>query len=227
MNAFSSFPSVGVFVLHTLPFKTLALSREEANRDRSLGRSFTIIFLRLQASHYSYPRISAATAFRKVPGTMACYYAENASLESCDQKGHCRIWMLGKRASPKERFCCSSCSEWLQSEGHARPYTAWSVVDSPWPVHTLDASVVVLPGSGIEESHDACYYAANSNMSGCKQAGVQRMWMTGKNASPKNRLCCIPCATRLREEHHAEVIESVCIAPPVVLLKPSDDDMPR
>ena len=109
----------------------------------------------------------------------------------------------------------------------ARPYTAWSVVDSPWPVHTLDASVVVLPGSGIEESHDACYYAANSNMSGCKQAGVQRVWMTEKIVSPENRLWCIPCASRLREEHRAEVIESVCIVPPVALLEPSDDDMQR
>ena len=87
-----------------------------------------------------------------------------------------------------------------------------------------DASVVVLPGSGIEESHDACYYAANSNMSGCKQAGVQRMRMTGKNASPRKRLCCIPCATWLREEHHAEVIESVTIAPPVALIESVDDD---
>ena len=52
-------------------------------------------------------------------------------------------------------------------------------------------------------------YTADSNMSGCKQAGVQRVWMTGKNVSPKNRLCCIPCATWLREEHRAEVM-SLC-----------------
>ena len=104
MNAFSSFPSVGVFVLHTLPFKTLALSREEANRDRSLGRSFTIIFLCLQASHYSYPRISAATAFRKVPGTMACFYAENASLESCDQKGAVPDMDAWEKSLPERAF---------------------------------------------------------------------------------------------------------------------------
>ena len=72
-----------------------------------------------------------------------------------------------------------------------------------------DASVVALTASTVEESHDACHYAANGNMSGCKQAGVQRMRMTGKNASPRKRLCCIPCATWLREEHCAEVIESV------------------
>ena len=72
-----------------------------------------------------------------------------------------------------------------------------------------DASVMILPGSGIEESHDACHYAANSNMSDCKKAGVQHMWMTGKNASPRRRLCCIPCATWLRERHCAVVIESV------------------
>jgi hypothetical protein len=72
-----------------------------------------------------------------------------------------------------------------------------------------DASVMVTPGSGVENSHEACHYAGNRNMSGCKQAGVQHMWMTGKNASPRKRLCCIPCATWLRDRHCAEVIESV------------------
>jgi hypothetical protein len=114
VNAFSAFPIVSIFVLHTWLFITLALSREEANRDQSLGRSFTIIFLCLQASHYSYPHISAATAFRKVPGTMACYYARNASVDSCDQTGHSRMWMLGNRASPKERLCCIPCATWLR-----------------------------------------------------------------------------------------------------------------
>jgi hypothetical protein len=121
VNAFSAFPIVSIFVLHTLLFITLALSREEANRDQSLGRSFTIIFLCLQASHYSYPHISAATAFRKVPGTMACYYARNASVDSCDQTGHSRMWMLGNRASPKERLCCIPCATWLRSNDMADP----------------------------------------------------------------------------------------------------------
>ena len=104
--------------------------------------SCVLLCVSLQAPCRSYPSIRACTAFRKVPGTMACYYA-GLSLESCDQKGQCRIWMLGKGASLEERFCCSSCSEWLQREGRVRPYTAGSVVDSPWSVLTLDASVVV------------------------------------------------------------------------------------
>ncbi len=61
VNEFSSFQIVSVSVLHNLFFKTLALSPEEANRDRSLGCSSKIKFLGLQASHYSNPRISAAT----------------------------------------------------------------------------------------------------------------------------------------------------------------------
>jgi hypothetical protein len=87
-----------------------------------------------------------------------------------------------------------------------------------------DASVVVLPGSRTEESHDSCYYAANSILLSCKQAGVQPMRMTGENASPRERLCCFPGATWLREEHHAKVIESVTIARPVGLIESADDD---
>ena len=104
MNDILSFPSVGVFVLHILPFKTFALSRDEANRDRPLGRAFTFSLLclripfcgSLQAPHRSYPSISATTAFRKVPGTMACFYAENDSLSHVIRRGSAGYGCLEK-----------------------------------------------------------------------------------------------------------------------------------
>jgi hypothetical protein len=173
--------------------------------------------------------------YAECPGITSCHLVPHANawmrgrgsacLHPCQAEHYSSVSL---RRDAKERWVCRSCQEWLCSnecperafllqqlqrvpskrKPCSRPYTAWSVVDAPWAVHTLDASVVVLSGSGIEESHDV-YYVADCKMSGCKQAGVQRVWMTGKNVSQKNRLSGIPCATWLREEHRAEVM-SLC-----------------
>ena len=49
-----------------------------------------------------------------------------------------------------------------------------------------------------------CYYASNSNLDGCQQVGKHDFYMSGKNASPKNRLVCDACATWLLSEKLAK-----------------------
>ena len=43
----------------------------------------------------------------------ACFYSCNGNMPACKQLGGICIRMTGKRASPKERNCCSVCAQWL------------------------------------------------------------------------------------------------------------------
>ena len=143
--------SVFLFCISCL-FKTLSLSRVEANRDRPLGRSFTIFILcllialceSLQAPHRSYPSISAATAFRKVPGTMACFYAENDTLSHVIRRGSAGYGCLDKKPPRKNVFVGAVAVSGFKAKAEGVVIPHGPVVDSPWPVHTLDESVAVL-----------------------------------------------------------------------------------
>ena len=51
------------------------------------------------------------------PPAQPCYYKKRYEGEGCALWAVMKIWMRGKSASPKERFCCRACGEWLTSEG--------------------------------------------------------------------------------------------------------------
>jgi len=51
------------------------------------------------------------------PPAQPCYYKKRYEGEGCALWAVMKIWMRGKSASPKERFCCRTCGEWLTSEG--------------------------------------------------------------------------------------------------------------
>ena len=51
------------------------------------------------------------------PPAQPCYYKTRYQGEGCALWAVMKIWMRGKSASPKERFCCRACGEWLTSEG--------------------------------------------------------------------------------------------------------------
>jgi hypothetical protein len=46
----------------------------------------------------------------------ACFYSGNENNPACKELGGTCIRMTGKRASPKERSCCSVCAQWLVAE---------------------------------------------------------------------------------------------------------------
>ena len=47
------------------------------------------------------------------PPAQPCYYKKRYEGEGCAMWAVMKIWMRGKSASPKERFCCRTCGEWL------------------------------------------------------------------------------------------------------------------
>jgi hypothetical protein len=51
------------------------------------------------------------------PPAQPCYYKKRYEGEGCALWAVMKIWMRGKSARPKERFCCRACGEWLTSEG--------------------------------------------------------------------------------------------------------------
>ncbi len=51
------------------------------------------------------------------PPAQPCYYKKRYEGEGCALWAVMKIWMRGKSASPKERFCCRTCGERLTSEG--------------------------------------------------------------------------------------------------------------
>ena len=104
----------------------------------------------------------------------ACFYSGNENMPGCKQLGGTCIRMRGKRASPKERNCCSDCAQWL-------------VAESLGNVVVEDAEMTTGPGP-------ACFYSCNENLPDCKQLGGICIMMTGKRASPKERSCCLVCA---------------------------------
>ena len=48
----------------------------------------------------------------------ACYYHEKWKYD-CDRVAVGRVWMRGKRRSPKERLVCGVCLAWLSDNGLA------------------------------------------------------------------------------------------------------------
>ena len=50
-----------------------------------------------------------------------CHYADNVSMPACKQRSSHMVWMCSKRASPKERACCTVCFAWLIGENLAEP----------------------------------------------------------------------------------------------------------
>ena len=48
-----------------------------------------------------------------------CYYADNVYMLACKQRSSHMVWMCSKRASPKERACCTVCAAWLIGENLA------------------------------------------------------------------------------------------------------------
>ncbi len=51
------------------------------------------------------------------PPAQPCYYKKRYEGEGCALWAVMKIWTRGKSASPKERFCCRTCGEWLALEG--------------------------------------------------------------------------------------------------------------
>ena len=51
------------------------------------------------------------------PPARPCYYKTRYQGDGCALWAVMKIWMRGKSARPKERFCCRACGEWLTSEG--------------------------------------------------------------------------------------------------------------
>ena len=51
------------------------------------------------------------------PPARPCYYKTRYQGDGCALRAVMKIWMRGKSARPKERFCCRACGEWLTSEG--------------------------------------------------------------------------------------------------------------
>ena len=47
------------------------------------------------------------------PPAQPCYYKKRYEGEGCALWAVMKIWMRGKKASPKERLCCRTCGEWL------------------------------------------------------------------------------------------------------------------
>ena len=97
----------------------------------------------------------------------------------CSQYAVGRVWMKGKRASPKERLVCLPCSDWLVDEQLADVY-----VDNA--------------GLGPEicqrRPGQACYYEPNEVMTGCLKNKEAVVWMHGRRATPKKRSVCSSCA---------------------------------
>ncbi len=51
------------------------------------------------------------------PPAQPCYYKKRYEGEGCALWAVMKIWMRGKSASPKERYCCRTCGEWLTARG--------------------------------------------------------------------------------------------------------------
>ena len=75
--------------------------------------------LALVTSPYAVPRTAAYGEDAAELGS--CYYGNNLQLAShCRQLAWTAVCMIGKRASPKNRFVCSVCAAWLLDKDLAR-----------------------------------------------------------------------------------------------------------
>ncbi len=56
-----------------------------------------------------------------------CHYQKRYEGEGCELWAVTKVSMRGTSSSPKERFCCRTCGEWLASEGEdgAEPLADW------------------------------------------------------------------------------------------------------
>jgi hypothetical protein len=77
-----------------------------------------------------------------------------------------------------------TCLGWLESEGLAEVY----------PEKAGGANLLPVP------AHEACFYAANQNMSSCEQHACGVMHMLGTSAKKKYRKVCGTCQSWLTEE---------------------------
>ena len=103
----------------------------------------------------------------------------NGNFLDCSQYAVGRVWMKGKRASPKERLVCSPCSEWL---------VAGQLAD----VYVLNPGLE--PESRQRRPGKACHYEPNEAMTSCLKNSEVVVWMCGRRASPKERHVCSSCA---------------------------------
>ena len=129
----------------------------------------------------------------------ACFYSCNENMPACKQLGGICIRMTGKRASPKERSCCSVCAQWLVAGSLGK------VVVLPAMSDGEDDAVSLEEGEIATSRGPACFYSGNENMPACKQQGGLCIRMTGKRASPKERNCCSVCAQWLVAESLGEI----------------------
>ena len=68
------------------------------------------------------PMLPEAVTIGTCPGQWEpCYYADNVSMPACKQRSSHMVWMCSKRATPKERACCTVCFAWLVGENLAEP----------------------------------------------------------------------------------------------------------
>jgi hypothetical protein len=68
------------------------------------------------------PMLPEAVTIGACPGQwQPCHYADNVSMPDCKQRSSHLAWMCSKRATPKERACCTVCFAWLIDENLAEP----------------------------------------------------------------------------------------------------------
>ncbi len=90
--------------------------REKDNEEEELLHGEAEEALRLRIIEQRKPR-SRSRSRNRHPPARPCYYKTRYQGEGCALWAVTKIWMRGKSARPKERFCCRACGEWLTSEG--------------------------------------------------------------------------------------------------------------